>query len=92
MKLPAKIFTLLVVFMVGFLSAYYIKAKDQYDQPLRIGSNQYKFIFPLLAVNNDKIDFSTYKPLGKQLENTVADYKKDGIIDDVSFYFRDLKN
>jgi len=85
-------FLALLVFSIGWALGFsYNSHKSSSDISfIRENSSEYKFINPLLIIDNSNIDFEEYDELQSKIQAKIEDLKKDGLVDEASVYFRDL--
>lgn len=82
-----------VLFLTGWAGSYiYCNRISAADLPISIRQNspEFKYINPLLFIDNSKEDFSEYKPLEKDMREYIDKAEEDNKATKVSVYFRDL--
>lgn len=91
--IPKKVGVALAIFLLGWLANYiYCTHIEEHELPVSIrqNSSEFKYINPLLFVDNSKEDFSEYKPLEKDMREYIDHAVSNNRATKVSVYFRDL--
>ncbi len=74
-----------------YLSKHLIHIPSNGTQ-VREDSNKYKFINPLLYIENSLTVFHELDPLKEKYHELIKDYLEQGLADKVSIYYRDLNS
>lgn len=91
----------LLIFIVGVIfgmlfNRWYWKSlwKARRGEEVRIGSKEFSYINPLLecTLSDDYIGSNEAKPSKAALVDLIASFKKEGMVDSVSVYFRNLND
>jgi beta-lactamase class A len=83
-----------LAFVLGFSGHYLFDHGDSNKSatPIRESSVDYKYIDPLLVIDNASEKFKELDPLKKELEKYIAEQKNNQQINRASIYFRNLNN
>ncbi|MDB5194448.1 MAG: hypothetical protein JWN50_462 [Parcubacteria group bacterium] len=84
--------------VIGIVAGWYLGnrhvAKAENSTPsvnvIRENSNAYRFINPILLVDNSGVVFNEYAPLDKEITDLVSKETASGAADKISVYFRDI--
>jgi hypothetical protein len=81
-----------IFFTLGWTGSSHLKTGNMGGQsrPIRENSIDYKFINPLLAIDNSKTNFPELNPLKKSLEDYINDNISNSKASQISVYFRDV--
>ena len=90
------VFIIISTFILGWFSNFiylkYIFGIGEKDIPIRQNSSDFKFINPLLFVDNSEEYFPEYKDLKNNINDYINKNIKEGKAEKVSLYFRDLNS
>lgn len=82
-----------ISFVLGLGLGYMIpNANTSNITQLRENSDAYKFINPILLIDNSAIKFSEYNSLKNEVEKIIARDIEEKRAKDISFYFRDINS
>lgn len=88
------VFITISIFVLGWVSNFiyikYVLGIGEKDIPVRQNSSDFKFINPLLFVDNSEEAFPEYKNLKKDVNDYINKNVRDKNIEKASLYFRDL--
>lgn len=88
------VFIIISTFILGWVSNFvyvkYILGIGEKDIPVRQDSSDFKFINPLLFVDNSEEVFPEYKNLKNEVNDYINKNIRDKNVEKASLYFRDL--
>ena len=77
--------------LFGFGAGWFMRGDDPRSFSVRETSSNYKYIAPLLFVKTPEEDaFPEYRPLKDAMSDLADRLKREGKVQDISFYFRNL--
>lgn len=95
-KKVVAVFLLAVFFVLGWLANGSLtqpnKSKKSGTYPIREDSGQYKYINPLILLDNSSIAYEELDPLKDNAKGYIDEQIKNGRAERISFYFRDLNS